>query len=113
MNLEINLTQIILAVITLLFGLLMRYVVPNLKNNLNDNQLELLRLAVKTAVYAAEQLYNSDQGQEKLKYVIKLLADQGYILDVDNVTAEMRAMIEAFVRELHIEQEKLTAEEAK
>lgn len=110
---EINLTQIILAVVTLLFGLLMRYVVPSLKNNLNSNQMELLRIAVKTAVYAAEQLYNSDQGKEKLAYVIKLLAEQGYILDVDHVEDTMRALIEAFVKELRIEQQKATTEEAK
>ena len=110
---EINLTQIILAVVTLLFGLLMRYVVPSLKNNLDNNQMQLLRIAVRTAVYAAEQLYNSDQGKEKLEYVINLLAEQGYIIDVENVTDTMRAQIEAFVKELHIVQQKVSTEESK
>ena len=108
---EINLTQIILSVITLLFGLLMRYVVPSLKNKLNNNQMELLRIAVRTAVYAAEQLYNSNQGKEKLEYVIKLLAEQGFIVDVENISDTTRALIEAFVRELHIEQQKVAATE--
>ena len=100
----IDLTQIILAVITLIFGILMRYVIPVAKNKLTDNQMELLRIAVKTAVYAAEQLYGSKQGQEKLKYVIDLLHKQGYIVDVDNVEVTMRALIEAFVKELDLEQ---------
>lgn len=100
----IDLTQIILAVITLIFGILMRYVIPVAKDKLTDNQMELLRIAVKTAVYAAEQLYGSKQGQEKLKYVIDLLHKQGYIVDVDNVEVTMRALIEAFVKELDLEQ---------
>ena len=53
----IDLTQIILAIITLIFALLMRYVIPSVKEKLNGNQLEMLQIAVKTAVYAAEQLY--------------------------------------------------------
>ena len=59
---QIDLTQIILAVITLIFGILMRYVIPQAKSKLNTDQMELLRIAVKTAVYAAEQMYNSNQG---------------------------------------------------
>ena len=104
---QIDLTQIILAVITLIFGILMRYVIPVAKEKLNAGQMELLRIAVKTAVYAAEQLYNSDQGKEKLKYVIDLLFKQGYVLDVERVEPTVRALIEAMVKELHIEQAKL------
>lgn len=101
----IDLTQIILAVITLIFGILMRYVIPAAKEKLDTNQMVMLRIAVKTAVYAAEQLYNSDQGQEKLAYVVELLHKQGYILDPEKVEDTTRALIEAMVRELHIEQE--------
>lgn len=106
---EINLTQIILAVITLLFGLLMRYVVPSIKTNMTSDQIEMVRIAVKTAVYAAEQLYGSKQGQQKLDYVIKVLSEQGYIIDKDDVADEIRVLIEAFVKELSIEQAKIEA----
>lgn len=102
----IDQTQIILAVLTFLFGLLLRYVIPGIKEKLSTNQMELLRIAVKTAVYAAEQLYGSKQGQEKLAYVIDLLYQQGYILDKDKVEDTMRALIEEVVRELSIEQAK-------
>ena len=106
---EINLTQIILAVITLLFGLLMRYVVPSIKTNMTSDQIEMVRIAVKTAVYAAEQLYGSKQGQQKLDYVIKVLSEQGYIIDKDDVADEIRVLIEAFVKELSLEQAKIEA----
>ncbi len=106
---QIDLTQIILAVITLLFGLLMRYVIPATKEKLNTNQMELLQIAVKTAVYAAEKLYGSKKGQEKLAYVIDLLYQQGYIVNKDHVEDTTRALIEAMVKELEIEQAKVTA----
>ena len=106
-NTTIDLTQIILAVITLIFGLLMRYVIPEAKNKLNANQMEMLQIAVKTGVYAAEQLFNSDQGAQKKKYVIDLLASQGFIVDTDLIEPEINAMIEAVVRELKIEQAKI------
>ena len=103
MNMTIDLTQIILAVITLIFGLLMRYVIPVAKEKLDSNQMELLRIAVKTAVYAADMIYNSDQGKEKKEYVIKLLAEQGYILDPTQIEEKTNALIEAMVKELKIE----------
>lgn len=106
-SVQIDLTPIILSVITLIFGLLMRYVIPAAKEKLNGNQMEMLRIAVKTAVYAAEQLYGSKQGQEKLKYVIDLLYQQGYIVDKDQIADSTRALIEAMVKELNLEQAKV------
>ena len=106
----IDLTQIILAVITLIFGVLMRYVIPAAKEKLNADQLEALRIAVKVGVYAAEQLYNSDQGQAKKQYVLDYLRKAGYLIDdteIEGKTSEMvNALIEAMVKELHLEQAK-------
>ena len=98
----IDLTQIILAIITLIGGLIARYVIPWLRDKLDDRKIELLVSAINTGVYAAEQLYNSDQGKEKKQYVIDLLAENGYILDPDNITMEMNALIEATVKSLRI-----------
>ena len=104
---QIDLTPIILAVITTIFGLIAKYVIPAVKGKMTGNQVELLRIAVKTAVYAAEQLYNSDQGKEKLKYVVDLLYQQGYIVDPTQIEDTTRALIEAMVKELKLEQAKI------
>ena len=103
---NIDLTQIILAVIALLSTVLTTFVVPYLKakldvekSNLSENQANMLRLAITTACTAAEQLYNSDEGQQKKAYVLNLLKTQGY--DVDS--AALDAAIEAVVLELHHE----------
>lgn len=99
---QIDLTQIILAIITLIGGLIARYVIPWLKDKLDDRKIEMLIMMINTGVYAAEQLYNSDQGQEKKQYVIDLLKNEGYILDADNISMEINALIESAVKELRI-----------
>lgn len=100
----IDLTQIILAVITLIFGLLMRYVIPNLKAKTTADQMAMIRAAVKTVVYGVEQLYKSKPGQEKKKIVIEELARQGYIVDVSNVEDTVSYLIEEAVKELNLDQ---------
>lgn len=101
---QINLTQIILAVITLVGTILTSFVIPLLKakldvehSNLSQTQADLLRLAVTTAVTAAEQLYKSEEGQQKKAYVLNLLKQQGYEVD----SPAIDAAIEAVVLELH------------
>lgn len=101
---QIDLTQIIMAVIALLFGLLMKYVIPNIKSKTNENQLELIRAAVKSAVYAVEQLYKSKPGQEKKQLVLKFLKEQGYIMDDVQVEDKINYLIEEAVKALNIEQ---------
>jgi len=104
----IDLTQIIMAVITLLFGLLIRYVIPSIKAKTNAEQMELIRAAVKSAVYAVEQLYKSKPGQEKKQMVIDFLKEQGYIIDDEQIENNINYLIEEFVKELNIEQKEHT-----
>lgn len=104
----ISLTQIILAVITLIVALITRYAIPFAKQKMDENQLEMLRIAVKTAVYAAEKIYGSKQGQEKLNYVVEVLKQQGYEVDMTQIADTTRALIEAAVKELELEQKEET-----
>ncbi len=104
----IDLTQIILAVITLLFGILMKYVIPNVKSKTDTNQLELIRAAVKTAVYAVEQLYKSKPGQEKKALVLQFLREQGFAVDSEEVEKQISWVIEEIVKSMNIEQNEHT-----
>lgn len=106
MTMSIDLTQVILAIIALLGTILTTFVIPLLKtkldlekSNLSENQANMLRLAITTAVTAAEQLFNSSEGAQKKAYVLELLRQQGY--DVDSSAID--AAIEAVVLELHRE----------
>lgn len=101
---KIDITQIAVAIITLLSAVVTGFLIPWLKskigiNNdkLSDNQRALLVMFIDTAVKAAEQLYNSEQGQEKKAYVLKLLSDAGYDINAESIDAA----IEAAVLELH------------
>lgn len=96
----INLTQIILAVITLIGAIITRYVIPWLKDKLDDRQYDVLATLVRVGVFAAEQLFSKEQWKEKKQYVLDLLVENGYEVDVTAVDA----LIEATVRELRIEQ---------
>lgn len=95
----IDLTQIILAVITLIGAIITRYLIPWIKGKLSDHQYEVFNGLVRTGVYAAEQLYYSNQGSQKFQYVIDLLKEHGY--DVDSLA--VKALIESTVKELRIE----------
>lgn len=104
MNMTIDLTQIILAVLTFLFMLLMKYVIPNIKSKTDANKLELIRAAVKSAVYAVEQLYKSKPGQEKKQMVLDFLREQGYDLDDEAIEKQANYLIEEIVKQLNLEQ---------
>ena len=100
----IDLTQIILAIIAVISAVLTGYVIPLLKSKLDtendkisENKRALIKLAIQTAVAAAEQLYTSEQCAEKKAYVQAVLHSQGYQTD----TAAIDAAIEAEVLKLH------------
>ena len=101
---QIDITQIVIALIGLLSTILTGFAVPWLKSKIDinngkvsENQAYMIKLVINTAVKAAEQLYNSDAGKEKKAYVVDLLKEQG--IDVD--LPEVDAAIEAAVLELH------------
>ena len=101
---NIDITQIAVAIIALLSAVITGFVIPWLKSKIginndtmSDNQRYLLSLAIETGVKAAEQLFNSDEGEKKLAYVMGLLEAHGYKVD----TATMRAEIEKTGWEIH------------
>lgn len=96
----IDLTQIILAIITLIGAIITRYLIPWLKDKLDDRQYNVLATLVRVGVFAAEQLFSSEQWKEKKQYVVDLLKENGYTVD----TTAVDALIESTVRELRIEQ---------
>ena len=97
---QIDLTQIILAVITVIGGIIARYVIPWIKGKLDERSYDVFNGLVKVGVYAAEQIFSSEQWKEKKQYVVDLLKENGYTVD----TTSVDALIEATVRELRIEQ---------
>ncbi len=88
---NIDLTDIIQAVIALLAALVTYKLIPWIRNRTTAEQQALLSATTKTLVYAAEQLYGAGKGAEKLDYVAAELEKRGFTAD--------RAAIEAAVAE--------------
>lgn len=98
----VDLTPIFQALIALLASIITVKVIPWIKSKISSEQQLAMMATVKIMVYAAEQIYGSGHGNEKLAWVKESLLAKGYKLD----TALLKEMIEAQVRELTVEQEK-------
>lgn len=92
-----DMTEIIKAVITLVTLLITGLLIPYIRSKVDADKFSRLSEMVSIFVGAAEQLYNSNQGQEKKQYVLAKLAEAGYKVD----GAEIDAMIESTVLALH------------
>ena len=94
----INLTEIVLMLIGLIFAVLTTFLVPYLKQKMSAEQFGEMQLWVNIAVKAAEMLYNgAGRGDEKKAYVTAFLNSKGYTIDA----ASIENMIEAAVLEMH------------
>lgn len=88
---NIDLTPILQAIIALIAAIITAKVIPWIKAKTTNEQQMMLFAAVKTLVFAAEQIYGAGKGEEKLEYVVHELEKQGYTAD--------RNLVEAAVRE--------------
>lgn len=94
----IDLTPIFNAAIVLLAGIITAFVIPWVKTyvlpwiaaNTTEKQRNILHGLYKTAVYAAEQIYGSGYGQDKLEYAKNYIRDKGYTVDYDLIEATVR-----------------------
>lgn len=91
---QIDLTGLCNAVIALLGALVTYRLVPWLKARTTAQQQETLTAGIRTAVYAAEQLYKTGVVQDRLDYALKWLGSHGYSVD--------RAQVEAAVKEMQL-----------
>ena len=96
---QIDLTQIILGIITIIGGIIARYLIPWIQGKLDERQYDVFNGLVRVGVFAAEQIFTSEQWKEKKEYVVNLLKENGYEVE----TTAVDALIEATVKELRIE----------
>lgn len=99
----VDLTQIIVAVLTLVISLITAFLIPYLKTKVSAEKLDTIKFWVNIAVEAAEMIYvGTGRGQEKKDYVMQFLNSKGFTLNV----SEIENLIEAAVMELKLEQKK-------
>lgn len=100
-----DITILLKAIITLIFAVLVTFVIPYFKASVSESDFAEALKWVKIAVECAEMIYKeSGMGKEKFAYVESFLANKGYIYDEE----EIRALIESAVLEMKkgIEDEK-------
>jgi len=96
-----DLTPVFNAVIALLAALITAFVIPWLKRKTSAQEREDLLRWVEIAVAAAEQMWDSTQGEAKKKAVLAFLREKGFIFS----ESEIDSAIEAAVLKLHHELE--------
>lgn len=92
---NVNITPILEGVISLVVAILSIVVIPKIKiwlnNKLTSSQIETIKIIVKAAVEAAEQIYanSSKSGASKkqfvLEYVQKKLGELGLSVDIKEI----------------------------
>ena len=113
----IDLTQIIVSIIGLVFSFLLTWlikaVVPPVKKWLEARttaqQREMLNALTRQLVNAAEQTIGAGKGKEKLQYVCEQLKKRGYTVDLDVIESSVKEMndtlLEAVIGDDDITQE--------
>ena len=99
-----NITQILLGVILVLGGVFTLVAWPYIKTHVSAEQLSILYGIAQTVVFAAEKIFGAKMGEDKLAYALrlakKLLEKKGLTFDEE----EIRAAIEAQVKQLDLDQ---------
>lgn len=97
-----NITPIITGILALLSTILTIVVIPYIRQKTTTTQQEQIAAVIKTAVYAAEQLFRgSGRGQEKKDYVVNYLHSLGIEVDIEDITDNLNVLIEATVKEMN------------
>lgn len=94
-----DITPIFEALIALATALITTFLVPYIKEKLDDARFEKLLKWTRIAVEAAEKLFNeTGLGENKKAYVLAFLKKHGYSVDID----EIDVLIESAVYEITI-----------
>lgn len=92
---NIDITPFLEALIALIGALAAGVFLPWLRAKLGNERMARLETAYNIAVYAAEELYRSGHGAEKLKYACAYLEAHGFEVDMDRLRAAVNRMRDA------------------
>lgn len=94
---NLDLTQIVVALIGLLGIIITSVIVPMIKANTSVKTQTIITNIIKTAVYAAQQIYTPEQWREKKEFameqVLKGLEQYGIALDTESVSDAIEAAL--------------------
>ena len=88
-----DLNQIITLVLKIVCFLLITFVIPLIKKKYDQNQIDAVLDKIQTYVECAEQIFGSEQGEEKKQWVRGRLAAHGIDVDLNIIDAEIEACV--------------------
>lgn len=93
----IDITQIVIAVIGALFAVITAVLIPWIKSRTTTNQQAIIASLARTAVYAAQQMYDNDGAKKAYaeNYITKQLKKYGLSLDEGAISAAIEAALKA------------------
>lgn len=104
---EFDITPYLIGLLSLVALFISTWLVPMIKSKTTESQQEIISACAHIVVYAAEQLFGTKKGQEKLAYATERLQERlkKYGIKIDN--SALRPYIEAAVKALKFEQESI------
>ena len=94
---NIDITQIVIALIGLMSAVITSVIVPLVKAKTSANRQMVIASVSRTAVLAAQQLYESEEGQKKKEYATEyvegILKKHGMSVSADEVSAAVEAAL--------------------
>lgn len=88
-----TLTEIITLVLKVICFIAVAFVIPYVKKKYTQEQIDQVNEKIQTYVEAAEQIFGTDQGEEKKEWVRERLAAIGIDVDVDYIDASIEACV--------------------
>lgn len=93
------------AVVALVAAIITYYLVPLIQSKTTEAQQETIATWVDVAVAAAEQIFDSDQGEAKLAYVVEYLAKLGFDVTTEEIESAVYWLHSAITGETEVANE--------
>lgn len=101
---SINITNIVIALIGVLSAVVTSIVIPWLKSKLNANQIDIIQQLSTVAVYAAQQIYNSDEAQKKKEYAVTYVKNELAKYDITFSEDTISTYIEGALKDIKVDE---------
>lgn len=88
-----DLNEIITLVLKIVCFLLITFVIPLIKKKYDQSQIDAVLDKIQTYVECAEQIFGSEQGEEKKQWVRGRLAAHGIDVDLNIIDAQIEACV--------------------
>ena len=98
MNFTLDLTEIVVVLILMLFSVITGYVIPLIKSRTSERTYKMLEMGCSAAVYFAQQWYKQEDGEVKkekaIEYAENWLKERKIRIDMhlvaDTIEAELK-----------------------